>query len=189
MGHGRRIRTALAVLVLGAGIGLSAGCVPSEAVDECAPRQAYAPASRPTRLAINHDAFDAKHVGHTADGRQFFLTTPFDVGTQEAGSRFFVALYLFDGSGRFLRADINAFTEKPDESAALEATYDRRLQELGAVTFDRIVVEPFSVERFGLTFGLIVKPPESVDDIWWITVEPGDYMAFSAPWDCGVYDT
>jgi hypothetical protein len=50
-------------------------------------------------------------------------------------------------------------------------------------------VEPFAVKRFGTTFGLIVDAPENKDDIWWVTAEPGDYMAFSAPWDSGEYDT
>jgi hypothetical protein len=36
---------------------------------------------RPTRIAIDHDDYHAEHVGHTADGRQSFLTTPFEPGT------------------------------------------------------------------------------------------------------------
>jgi hypothetical protein len=70
----------------------------------------YAEASgRPTRIAINHNAFEAKHVGHTADGRQFFLTRPFDPGTDGADdARDFVAVYLFDEKGQFLDAEIDA---------------------------------------------------------------------------------
>jgi len=33
--------------------------------------------------------------------------------------------------------------------------YEGLLKELGAVTYDRIEVAPFAVERFGTTFGLL----------------------------------
>ncbi|WP_433834300.1 hypothetical protein ACQP2E_17205 [Actinoplanes sp. CA-015351] len=130
---------------------------------------------RPERIAIDQNDFEAKHVGHTADGGQFFLTTP-----SEPGNRSFVALYLFDRDGRFVEAKIDLFAEE---------TYQRRLKELDRATFDRIVVEPFQVERFNQTFGLITDEPEASDEIWWVTAEPGDYMAFSPPWDLGEYDT
>jgi hypothetical protein len=34
--------------------------------------------SLPKTIAINPDDYHARHVGRTADGRQFFLTTPFE---------------------------------------------------------------------------------------------------------------
>lgn len=49
---------------------------------------------QPALIAINHDGYHAEQVGRTPDGRQFFLTTPF-----EPGGREFVALYLFDAAG------------------------------------------------------------------------------------------
>ncbi|MEU3456907.1 hypothetical protein ABZ671_25400 [Micromonospora sp. NPDC006766] len=57
------------------------------------------------------------------------------------------------------------------------------------MTFGRIEVAPFAVERFGTTFGLIPQPPEDGDDFWWVELHPGNYMAFTAPWDSGEYDT
>ncbi|GIE34303.1 hypothetical protein Ait01nite_073480 [Actinoplanes italicus] len=149
--------------------------------DPCAEREG-AEATAPERIAIEPDEFQARHVGHTADGRQFFLTTPFEPGARE-----FVALYLFRADGSFAEARIDAFTD--GEQAAADRAHRDRLRELGEVTHDRISVAPFSVERFGTTFGLISAPPETEDDVWWVTAEPGDYMAFSPPWDCGIYDT
>lgn len=145
----------------------------------------------PKRLAINHDDYHAEHVGRTADGRQFFLTTPFDPGTHEGNDgQEFVALFLFDADGRFLEAKVDAFGPRATmDRAAAKAAYDGRLRELGEVTFTRIEIEPFSVERFGTTIGLIPQPPDDVSDQWWVTIEPGDYMAFTAPWDSGDYDT
>jgi len=178
---------AAGALVGGCGLGVpDDGCTKR---DECPAGEAPA-GGRPTRIAIDHNEFEAKHIGHTADGRQFFLTTPFDPGTDGAddGGEF-VALYLFDRDGRFLEAKIDAFGSREQmDSAAAEAMYDTRLKDLGKVTFDRIEIEPFAVERFGTTFGLIVHEPDE-DGTWWVTAEPGDYMAFSEPWDLGEYDT
>jgi hypothetical protein len=62
------------------------------------------------------------------------------------------------------------------DRAACQAAYDARLEELGEVTFTRIEVEPFAINRFGTTFGLIPRELEEDDDVWWVTLEPGDYM-------------
>jgi hypothetical protein len=65
----------------------------------------------PDIIAINHDDYHAEHIGRTADGRQFLLTTPFVPaihGCEGSGSEF-VALYLFDAAGKLLEARINAF--------------------------------------------------------------------------------
>ncbi|WP_329103202.1 hypothetical protein OG792_26060 [Micromonospora sp. NBC_01699] len=145
----------------------------------------------PSRLAIDHDDYHAEHVGRTADGRQFFLTTPFEpaIRAEEDGQEF-VALYLFGADGRFLEARIDAFGPRARmDRAARRAAYDARLKELGEVTFTRIEVEPFAIKRFGTTFGLIPREPEEDDDAWWVTLQPGDYMAFTDPWDSGEYDT
>jgi hypothetical protein len=145
---------------------------------------------RPTRLAIDHDDYHAEHVGRTVDGRQFFLTTPFEPGANEDDGQEFVALFMFDADGRFMEARIDAFGNRARMDRNLRrATYEARLQELGEVTFTRIEVEPFSIDRFGTTFGLIAREPEEDGDSWWVELEPGNYMAFTEPWDSGEYDT
>lgn len=139
----------------------------------------------PALIAIDHDDYHAEHIGHTSDGRQFFLTTPFEPGGHE-----FVALYVFDAQGQLLEARIDDFgPRKGLDEAARRACRDRRLRELGEITFDRIEVAPFAIERFGLTFGLVYSEPEDDDDVAWVNLLPGDYMAFSEPWDLGEYDT
>lgn len=180
------VRTAVAVVLLV----LLGGCVPHPAQPEPAGSPAPAPAKAPTRIAIDHDDHHARFVGHRADGSQFFLTEPFDPGTYEGGdARVFVALYLFDADGSFRSAAVDQVGkgDRPDPRAR-RAAVEAHLTRLGDVTYDRIEVEPFSVRRFGLTFGLIVNEPDG-DDTWWVTAEPGDYMAFSPPWDGGGYDT
>jgi len=146
----------------------------------------------PDLVAINHDDYHAEHVGRTADGRQFFLTTPFEpasaVGTSDGGE--FVALYLFDAAGKLQEARIDEFGPRATvNEEERRRVYQQRLRELGDVTFERIEVAPFAVKSFGTTFGLVPREPEDEDDLWAVEVQPGNYMAFFEPWDSGDYDT
>ena len=66
---------------------------------------------------------------------------------------------------------------------------DQRLRELGSLSFERIEIAPFAVDRFGTTFGLILREPEEDGDTWAVELQPGNFMAFFPPWDSGEYDT
>lgn len=144
----------------------------------------------PTLIAIEHDDYHAEHVGKLPDGRQFFLTTPFEPAVRENAGGEFVALYLFDASGNLIEAQIDAFGPRGSgNDEARHVCYQRRLDELGDVDFERIEVKPFAVERFGTQFGLIARVPEEEEDVWAVEMQPGNYMAFFEPWDSGEYDT
>lgn len=148
------------------------------------------PSQPPNLVAIEHDDYHAEHVGRTEDGRQFFLTNPFEpaIGGREGCE--FVALYIFDAEGTLIEALVDSFGPRDlvDEEAR-SALYQNRLQELGKVAFERIEVAPFSIEKFGATFGLVLRHPEDEDDQWAVEAQPGNYMAFFEPWDSGDYDT
>ena len=148
------------------------------------------PSSPPKLIAIDHDDYHAEHVGKTKDGRQFFLTTPFESAGNGAASCEYVALYLFDDQGSLIEAKIDAFGPRGSMvSAERRQLYEMRLKDLGKVSYERIEVAPFSVERFGTTFGLVLRLPEEDDDPWAVELQPGNYMAFFEPWDSGEYDT
>ncbi len=144
----------------------------------------------PSLIAIDHDDYHANGVGQTEDGRQFFLTTPFVPNLGDNPGRDFIALYLFDDTGDFLEARINDLGPRAtlDKERASEL-YQNRLSELGPVTYGRIEIAPFQVERFGVTFGLIPREPDDEDDPVYVELLPGNYMAFCEPWDSGEYDT
>jgi hypothetical protein len=144
----------------------------------------------PRRVALDHDDYAAEYVGRTADGRQFFLTNPFVPAYGDRPGREFLALYLFDENGKLLEArieDLGTRAELDEERARL--LEKELLASLGEVSFGRIWVVPFQIERFGVEFGFIAHPPDEINDDWYVTVEPGDYMAFYPPWNEGWYDT
>ena len=148
------------------------------------------PDSPPELVAINHDDYHARYVGHMADGRQFFLTTPFVPAYGGSAGCEFIVLYLFDEDGSLLDAVIDDLgTRATLDKAAAKSLHDQRLADLGTVTYDRIEVQPFQIERSGTTFGLVLREPEDEDDPWAVEVQPGNYMAFFEPFDSGDYDT
>ena len=67
------------------------------------------PNKPPKLIAIDHDDYAAEFVGKTADGRQFFLTTPFEPAIGGKAGEEFVALYLFDTKGALVEAKIESF--------------------------------------------------------------------------------
>jgi hypothetical protein len=144
----------------------------------------------PSLIAIDADDYHARHIGHISDGRQFFLTTPFEYAKGNRPGCEYVALYTFDAQGKLIEAQIESFGPRATaKGEAISARYDALLAGLGSVTFDRIEVSPFKIERFGAEFGLIVREPKEEDDVWAVELQPGNYMAFFEPWDSGVYDT
>ncbi len=89
-----------------------------------------------------------------------------------------------------LEAQIDSFGPRASMyEEARRARFEMQLKSLGEVSFERIEVAPFAVDRFGTTFGLVLRAPEEEDDPYAVEVQPGNYMAFFEPWDSGNYDT
>ena len=63
----------------------------------------------PQLIAIDHDDYEAKHVGRLSHCRQFFLTTPFEPPGAKGPGAEFVAMYLFDPAGNLPQAKIDEF--------------------------------------------------------------------------------
>jgi hypothetical protein len=149
----------------------------------------------PDKIRINHDDYHAEFVGHTSDGRQFFLTNPFVPALGDNPGREFLALYIFDPDGNLLEAKIDDLGMREDKISPpgnklnldfTSALIQNCLGELGKVSFCDIIIAPFRVEKFGIEFGLIEDVPEETDEFWF-TVEPGNYMAFYPPYDGEYY--
>lgn len=144
----------------------------------------------PKTVAVNHDDYHAQYVGRTKDGVQFLLTTPFVPGIGDEPGREFIALYFFDKAGQFRSAMIDDLGVRAEmDLAARAARRDELLASLGEVSYQRIKVAPFRIERFGIEFGFIPHPPEEPGEDWSVIVMPGDVMCFWPPWTSGDYDT
>ena len=75
----------------------------------------------------------------------------------------------------------------PDQALPADAAdgiLQRRLAELGEYALEPIEVAPFSAEVDGVTFGFVYEA--EIDSIH---IEPGDFIAYYAPWDGLEYDT
>lgn len=145
---------------------------------------------RPELIVIDHDDYQAKHIGKTKSGLQFFLTTPFEPATSNSTGCEYIALFKFDDKGNLVDSIIDSLGPRDlcsDESR--EEKYSCRLNSLGDVNYGRIIIKPFSVKYNGVDVGLIVQEPEDEEDIWAVEMQPGNYMAFFEPWDSGEYDT
>jgi hypothetical protein len=142
----------------------------------------------PDSFPICHDDHHAEHVGVFSDGTQYFMTNGFvPQGPNDVPPRReFACLYLFRADGTLLEADIRELQSGDHEA------WERHTDEF-ARRFENgepgdITVRPFSIQRFGVEFGLIPREPDEPDADWWVILEPGNFMAFCPPWD-GTYDT
>jgi|SRR5580658_375623 hypothetical protein len=148
------------------------------------------PVQPPVLIAIDHDDYHASRVGRTQDGLQVFVTNPFVPALGDEIGREFLAVYIFDPNGELTEARIDDLGPRSqwDRDRARQLL-EQRMSELGPLDLARIVVQPFAIERFGTTFGLVPRAPEGENDGWWVELQPGNYMAFHEPWDSGEYDT
>jgi hypothetical protein len=121
---------------------------------------------------------------------QFFVTAPFIPALGDEPGREFLAVFIFETNGKFSEARIDDLGPRATlNSEEARQLLEKRMAELGPVDYGRIEVQPFAIERFGTTFGLVPRAPEEEDDSWWVELQPGNYMAFHEPWDSGEYDT
>jgi hypothetical protein len=140
---------------------------------------------KPERLRLEPDQFHLRHAGRTNDGRQYWLTTAFVAYASD-----YLAFYLFDLQGRLLEAEIDDLG--PRETGRFEEDVEMKRfeslsEELG-LTVEAIEVAPFSIEQFGVQFGLIPRPDDDDPEVWYVEAHPGSYLSFYEPWD-GSYDT
>lgn len=141
----------------------------------------------PDRFRIVPDDYHVPYAGTAADGRKFFLSDElFSPGTA------YVGVFLWNADGTFSEVKVDevrrAAGAPPGQAASAGADHlvAARLAELGQYVLEPIDVEPFSVERNGVTFGWVGSEIEGSTSIH---VEPGDFIAYYEPWDGLGYDT
>lgn len=167
-----------------AAVALTAACAaPSEVPD-----QVTAENKAPERFTIVPDDYHVPYAGTAEDGRKFFLSEElFDMDSA------FVGVFLWNADGTFdeVRVDEVVGTDglPPGQAgpAAAEDVVAARLAELGDYVLEPIEVEPFTQDVDGVTFGWQVDQYD--DGTYFINIQPGDFIAYYAPWDGLGYDT
>jgi hypothetical protein len=178
-GRGTGLLATVALAVVAAATGCAA---PSERPDEGVDMD-----RAPERFTIVPDDYHVPYAGTAEDGRKFFLSE--ELFTQDAA---YVGVFLWKADGTFdeVRVDVvdrpRGLPPGQAGHAGAEDLVDARLAELGDYVLDPIEVEPFTQDVDGVTFGWNV---DRYDGVYSINIEPGDFIAYYAPWDGLGYDT
>ena len=144
---------------------------------------------RPERFRIVPDDYHVPYAGVAEDGRRFFLSRELF----EPGGAAYVGLFLWKADGTFDEVEVDQVARPdgvPPGQAAPAGADDlvaARLAELGDYELRPITVEPFLTKVDGVRFGWHVGRYD--DGTYYINIEPGDFIAYYAPWDGYGYDT
>lgn len=142
----------------------------------------------PKRFTIAPDDYHVPYAGTAEDGRRFFLSRElFDF------ERSYVGLFLWNADGTFDRVEADP-VERPKDvppgqaaPAGADSLVRDKLASLGDYTLEPIEVEPFITRIHGTRFGW--KTGHYPSGTAYISILPGDFIVYYAPWDGLGYDT
>ena len=140
----------------------------------------------PEKLLIVPDEFHLDHAGRCADGRNVIITTQLIFGA--AQTRDFICTFWFDDDEKLLAHRIDEVGMRGAyEKETGKRIWASHVEAVGRIVPQPFWVKPFSVDFADRVFGLVPELMEDGD--WRVIFEPGNTMAFFAPWDSGEYDT
>lgn len=143
----------------------------------------------PSRFTIRPDDYHVPYAGTAEDGRRFFLSQELFV----PGGAAYVGLFLWHHDGSFDRVEVVEVRRPrglpPGQAGAAGSQHlvDRTLAELGDYRLEPVDVEPFLTTVDGVRFGW--QAGHYDDGTAYLNIEPGDFIAYYAPWDGRDYDT
>lgn len=185
LNRGRRAAAVVAAVVL-----LVTGCTAGQPGpgDQREPRAHRPSPGPPERFTIRPDDYHVPYAGVAEDGRLFFLSqelfVPFESG--------YVGLFLWNPDGTFDEVKVDEVRRRRDvppgmaAPAGADELVEQRLAELGDYTLEPITVAPFTQKVDGVTFGWKVRKFRGSYDV---SITPGDFIAYYAPWKGRRYDT
>lgn len=155
---------------------------------------------RPERIWIRPDDYHVPYAGTAEDGRRFFLSEElFDwsdknsANTSSPSRVSYTATFWWKAGGAFdevtvdkLPSDENLPPGQAGPAPAGAAVLRRHIAALGHYTLEPIRVEPFLQKFDGIDFGWRYSVFEGLPSI---NIEPGNFIAYYAPWDGYEYDT
>ena len=163
----------------------------------------------PTRIPIARiEEYRTHYVGSKASGGGFMAFVTANVGPLNFAvlsgdgwqnrKKIFSVIHHFDSNGKHVNSDIETHgtvADGPDVDDAAWATLERKLGEMGDVTYSDIAIEGFRVEHDDCTFGLLTTEECGMFDEkedhesmrYRVHLLPNDLL-FYPPWT-GEYDT
>lgn len=147
--------------------------------------------TRPERFTIVPDDYHVPYAGTAQDGRKFFLSDELFHPAQPGVA--YVGLFLWNADGSFDEVRVDEVLRGHDlppgqaGTAGAQGLLASRLADLGDYVLEPIEVEPFTQQVKGVTFGW--KLGQYEDGTFFISIEPGDFIAYYEPWDGVEYDT
>lgn len=140
----------------------------------------------PDKVLLVPDDYHLGHAGRCADGRNVLVASQLTFAAPQ--TRDFVCTFWFDSEGRVVehRIDEVGIRGEYNEDDGRKI-WDSHILAVGAIDPQPFWVKPFSIQFADQAFGFI--PREMDNGEWQVTFEPGNTMAFYAPWDSGEYDT
>jgi hypothetical protein len=148
-------------------------------------------AQAPDRFTIVPDDYHVPYAGTAEDGRRFFLSE--ELFTAGPPGSAYVGLFLWNADGTFDEVRVDEVPRPggiPAGQAARAGAHrlvQARLSELGDYVLEPIEVEPFTALVDGVRFGWRVGRYD--DGSYHLDIEPGNFIAYYAPWDGLDYDT
>lgn len=151
------------------------------------------PDGAPARITIRPDDHHVPYAGTAGDGRLFFVSDElFGGGSATEPTKQYVALFLWKADGTFDSVEVSEVARRQDlppaqsGHAADASGLHTYLKELGRYELGPITVAPFAHTVNGVVFGFV---PQEYDGMWSVNIQPGDFIAYYAPWDGWEYDT
>lgn len=142
------------------------------------------------KLRLIPDRYHLSDVGQLIDGNHYWIDI--QLNSEGDDTRDFVAVYIFDTDGVKIEHEIIdlGLRSAPNATSAKKAVEQQR-QRIGIKKRKDFWVRPFSVEAYGLVFGLIVRErePGELEGFQAVDAMPGWTLMFYPPWDDGLYDT
>lgn len=149
------------------------------------------------KVRLIPDRRHLRDIGQLVDGRNFWIDV--QLCTEGQDTRDFVATYIFDESGNLSSHEIKDLGLRSDParlSAKEIVAEELHRLEVKRSIFSRskrsdFWVRPFSVQAYGLEFGLVVreKDEENTEGSELVDAMPGSTQLFYPPWADGLYDT
>ena len=171
-------------------LAITAGALSSHSAQAYDPGDLSAHGTSEIRVHLIPDEWHLHHVGKLPDGRLIWIETQLSYDRTLRDTRDFLCIWIFSKEGVLTdQSKIIDLGWRSNPIGSRRLFIEQELEALGGLTVTDIWVRPFSVEKYGLIFGLLIRDEDDTDGDILIDAMPGMTLMFYPPWSEGGYDT